>query len=447
MQKKQATGVDTWAMLPIYGSIFVIVCTIFLPWISIPVLKYSKLPTAYTFWDFDLCIQNVQKSIQEGGRLKMDAFTGREMEIFQHIGQGIKVTALVLIVLMFICSVVSYKMKKKGVVYVKIAFFLAALCPVLVFLLIGAGNLFVNARMGRASNFMNLTIHSYIQMTSWQYGQMIISVLLFIFARKLLDTKAEKKQQMYIERSMKKDRRIGKRTLVSLLLILAAIPFVIFFGIFFLNDRSDIFISMCIIGLSMIPFCMVFEGRNPQAREILLIAVMAAIAVVGRMAFFMVPQFKPVTAIVIIAGVGLGAEAGFLTGAMAGFVSNFFFGQGPWTPWQMFSFGIIGFLAGVIFSKSKNRKGSREAEWFHVLTLCIFGGLATLIIYGFLMDTSTVFMSSQELTWQAFMAVYISGFPFNVIHAVSTVIFLFFLALPMERKLDRIKKKYGILEA
>ena len=173
---------------------------------------------------------------------------------------------------------------------------------------------------------------------------------------------------------------------------------------------------------------------------------MAAIAVVGRMAFFMLPQFKPVTAIVIIAGVGLGAEAGFLTGAMAGFVSNFFFGQGPWTPWQMFSFGIIGFLAGVIFSKSKNRKGSREAEWLHVLTLCIFGGLATLVIYGLLMDTSTVFMSSQELTWQAFLAVYISGFPFNVIHAVSTVIFLFFLALPMERKLDRIKKKYGILE-
>lgn len=446
MQKKQATGVDTWAMLPVYGSIFVIICTIFLPWISIPVLKYSKLPTTYTFWNFDECIQNVQRSIQEGGKLKMNTFTGQELEILQTIGQILKIAAVLLIVAMLICGIVSYKMKKKGVVYVKILFFIAALYPVFVFLLIGAGNLFINERMGRTSDFINLTIHSYIQMTSWQYGQLIISALLFIFARKFLDTQAEKKQQMYIERSMKKDRRIGKRTLVSLLLILAAIPFVIFFGIFFLNDRSDIFISMCIIGLSMIPFCMVFEGRNPQAREILLIAVMAAIAVVGRMAFFMLPQFKPVTAIVIIAGVGLGAEAGFLTGAMAGFVSNFFFGQGPWTPWQMFSFGIIGFLAGVIFSKSKNRKGSREAEWLHVLTLCIFGGLATLVIYGLLMDTSTVFMSSQELTWQAFLAVYISGFPFNVIHAVSTVIFLFFLALPMERKLDRIKKKYGILE-
>lgn len=447
MQKKQATGVDTWAMMPVYGSIFVIICTIFLPWISIPVLKYSKLPTTYTFWNFDECVQNVQRSIQEGGRLKMNTFTGQELEILQTIGQILKIAAVLLIVAMLVCGLVSYKMKKKGVIYVKILFFIAALYPVFVFLLIGAGNLFINERMGRTSDFINLTIHSYIQMTSWQYGQLIISALLFIFAHKLLDTQAEKKQQMYIERSMKKDRRIGKRTLVSLLLILAAIPFVIFFGIFFLNDRSDIFISMCIIGLSMIPFCMVFEGRNPQAREILLIAVMAAIAVVGRMAFFMVPQFKPVTAIVIIAGVGLGAEAGFLTGAMAGFVSNFFFGQGPWTPWQMFSFGIIGFLAGVIFSKSKNRKGSREAEWFHVLTLCIFGGLATLVIYGFLMDTSTVFMSSQELTWQSFLAVYISGFPFNVIHAVSTVIFLFFLALPMERKLDRIKKKYGILEA
>ncbi len=134
MQKKQATGVDTWAMLPVYGSIFVIICTIFLPWISIPVLRYSKLPTTYTFWEFDACVQNVQKSIQEGGRLKMNAFTGRELEIFQHIGQGLKIAAIILIILMIICGIVSYKTKKKGVVYVKIAFLFAALCPLFVFL-------------------------------------------------------------------------------------------------------------------------------------------------------------------------------------------------------------------------------------------------------------------------------------------------------------------------
>ena len=92
----------------------------------------------------------------------------------------------------------------------------------------------------------------------------------------------------------------------------------------------------------MLPFFLVFENRRPQAREVVVIAVMAALAVAGRAAFFMLPQFKPTAAIVIIAGVGLGAEAGFLTGALAGFVSNFFFGQGPWTPWQMFAFGIPG---------------------------------------------------------------------------------------------------------
>ena len=114
MQKKQATGVDTWAMLPVYGSIFVIICTIFLPWISIPVLKYSKLPTTYTFWNFDECVQNVQRSIQEGGKLKMDAFTIQELEILQNIGQILKVTAVFLIVAMLVCGIVSYKMKKKG---------------------------------------------------------------------------------------------------------------------------------------------------------------------------------------------------------------------------------------------------------------------------------------------------------------------------------------------
>ena len=314
------------------------------------------------------------------------------------------------------------------------------------FCCIGAANLFINERMGRESNFINLTIHSYIQLTAWQYAQLILSVLMLIWAGKLLDTQAEYEVQKYIERSVKKDRGMGKRTLTAMVLILVAIPFVIFFGIFFLNDRSEIFISLCIIGLAMIPFFMVFEERKPQAREILLIAVMAAIAVAGRMAFFMLPQFKPVAAIVILAGVGLGAEAGFLTGAMAGFVSNFFFGQGPWTPWQMFSFGIIGFLAGLLFRSPGKRSGSRKKEWRHKILLCIYGGLSTLVIYGFFMDTASVTMVGQDLSWQAFAASYATGFPFNVIHGTSTVIFLFFLTIPMERKLDRIRKKYGILE-
>ena len=79
--------------------------------------------------------------------------------------------------------------------------------------------------------------------------------------------------------------------------------------------------------------------------------------------------------------------------------------------------------------------------------MCLYGGLATLVIYGVLMDTSSVTLFSGDFKWKSLMAMYVSGFPFNVIHGVSTIVFLYFLARPMNRKLDRIKKKYGIMEA
>ncbi|OME18005.1 MULTISPECIES: ECF transporter S component [Paenibacillus] len=234
------------------------------------------------------------------------------------------------------------------------------------------------------------------------------------------------------------DRRLSRRTLLAALLILIVIPTTILLGIFVLNDRKYYFISLLIVIYTMVPFAMVFENRKPQARELIVIAVLAAIAVAGRAAFFMLPQFKPVVAIVIIAGVSLGAEAGFLVGAVAGFVSNFFFGQGPWTPWQMFCFGIIGFLAGIFFKKGLLKKNK--------LSLCIFGGLATFFVYGGIINIGSLMMFTSEFSWPALMTTYISGFWFDMVHAISTVVFLFFIANPMIEKLDRIKTKYGLIE-
>lgn len=233
-------------------------------------------------------------------------------------------------------------------------------------------------------------------------------------------------------------RRLSRRTLLAALLILIVIPATMLLGIFVLDDRKYYFISLLIVIYTMIPFAMVFENRKPQARELIVIAVLAAIAVAGRAAFFMVPQFKPVVAIVIIAGVSLGAEAGFLVGAVAGFVSNFFFGQGPWTPWQMFCFGIIGFLAGIFFKKGLLKKNK--------LSLCIFGGLATFLIYGGIINIGSLMMFTSEFSLPALMTTYISGFWFDMVHAISTVVFLFFIANPMIEKLDRIKTKYGLIE-
>jgi Predicted membrane protein len=234
------------------------------------------------------------------------------------------------------------------------------------------------------------------------------------------------------------DRRFSRRTLLAALMILVVIPATILFGIFVLDDRKYYFVSLLIILYTMVPFALVYERRKPQARELIVIAVLAAIAVAGRAAFFMLPQFKPVVAIVIIAGVSFGAEAGFLVGATAGFVSNFFFGQGPWTPWQMFCFGIIGFIAGLLYRKGWLGRSR--------LSLCVFGGLTTLIIYGGIINIGSVMMFTPKLSWPTLMATYATGFWFDLVHAVATVVFLFFLSRPMIEKLDRIKTKYGLVE-
>ena len=233
-------------------------------------------------------------------------------------------------------------------------------------------------------------------------------------------------------------RPLSKRTIGAAAIILITIPLTIYLGIQFLEDRRFYFISMLIILQTILPFMLVFEGRKPQAREIIVIGVLCAIAVAGRSAFFMLPQFKPVVAMVIIAGVALGGEAGFLVGAMTGFVSNMFFGQGPWTPWQMFALGIIGFLAGVLF-----RKGllGRSTE-----ALAVFGGFATFIIYGGIMNPASVIIWQPNPTIGMFVAAYLQGIPFDLVHAIATVTFLIIIAQPMLEKLDRIKTKYGLIE-
>ncbi len=238
--------------------------------------------------------------------------------------------------------------------------------------------------------------------------------------------------------SQGKERKLTKRTLAAMAMILAAIPLTIFTGIYYLGDRKYYFISLIIILETMLPFAFVFERRKPQARELAVISVLCALGVAGRAAFFMLPQFKPVVAIVIIAGVCFGGEAGFLVGAVTGFVSNMFFGQGPWTPWQMFAFGIIGFLAGVLFRKGLLRKARGS--------LCIFGGLATFFIYGGIMNPASVLMWHAKPTMEVFVSAYIMGIPFDLIHTASTAFFLWIISGPMIEKLDRIKVKYGLME-
>jgi len=123
---------------------------------------------------------------------------------------------------------------------------------------------------------------------------------------------------------------------------------------------------------------------------------------------------------------------------MTGFVSNFFFGQGPWTPWQMFALGIIGFLAGVMFHKGLLRRSPAA--------LSIFGAFAAFIIYGGIMNPAHVMMGVHGTpTLAMFLAAYLHGIPFDLVHAIATVTFLMIISKPMLEKLDRIKIKYGLM--
>ena len=229
------------------------------------------------------------------------------------------------------------------------------------------------------------------------------------------------------------------KSVLTWLVVSAVALATIVLGMVYLDDRKYYFISVLLIAYAMVPFFIRFERRKPQAREVVILAVMVAIAVAGRAAFFMVPQFKPVVAIVIISGVCLGKEAGFLVGAMTGFVSNFIFGQGPWTPWQMFCFGIIGFIAGLIFEKNLVQKSPGKRQ----LYLCIYGGLAAFFIYGGIIDLWTILGLTPEPELETFILAYTVALPFNIIHALATVFFLYFITNPMINKLERVKLKYG----
>lgn len=438
MQEKQATGLDTRARLPLFAAIFVVL-TQFLPWFSIPQLKYTGMEVRYTIWNFSQMVENLGTAAGREGGIAMESFSGEAIDGLIRSGRMFQTMAVVFAVLGCTAFLLAWRKRKKVAGVVRGIFLLCTLEMVAVFVEVCWFNHLLDVQIGRKSSFLSLSLESYMQITDWPCALFAVSVAMIGFAGRLLDTTAQPEYGMPT-RGKKADQNMTARTKIALLITLTAIPFLIFFGIFFLNDRNEDFISLCIIALAMVPFFLVFEGRRPKARELMVIAVMTALAVVARLAFFMFPQFKPLAAVVIIAGIGLGAEAGFLTGALSGFVSNFFFGQGPWTPWQMFAFGIVGLLGGLIF-------GKKRGKWklFRFLT-CVYGFVSVLFIYGGLMDTQSVFMSSANFSKEVFLAYYASGLPFNLIHAVCTVIFLALFLEPMLRKLERIQKKYGLIE-
>lgn len=215
-------------------------------------------------------------------------------------------------------------------------------------------------------------------------------------------------------------------------ILLFLIPLCILFGTVISGGRAYVWISICVAVFSCVPFFLAFEKKSGIGK-MLILSVMISLSVLGRFAFSAVPHFKPVTAIVVIAGMYLGAESGFLCGALSAVLSNIMFGQGPWTPFQMFSWGLIGLLAAVFSSPLKKSK----------LALAVFG-IFSGVMFSLLMDGWTVIWEEGTFSASRYFAFVVSALPVTAIYAASNVLFLLILAVPIGGKLDRVIKKYGI---
>ena len=228
-----------------------------------------------------------------------------------------------------------------------------------------------------------------------------------------------------------------KSTLASLILVLVLIPLTLFLGTR-LHGRWYYLTSTLIIIETMIPFFLAFETRKPQARELVTLSVLCAQAVASRVVV-LIPNFKPMTAIIMITGIALGAEAGVVCGAAGAFASTFFFSQGPWTPWQMMAYGFAGFLAGALFH--------RRFRVRNPIALAVFGFVLIVTVIGPLLDCCTLFTVSTRLSWKYAAAVFGAGLPYNLQHGLACGVTLLLFSKPLLWKLDRLKTKYGMMDA
>lgn len=227
-----------------------------------------------------------------------------------------------------------------------------------------------------------------------------------------------------------------KSRIATLLVFFLLIPATLFLGTK-LPGRTYYITGTLIILELMIPFFMAFEGRKPQARELVIIAVLSAMAIAGRVAI-PIPDFKAIFAIIMLSGIAFGPETGFMVGAIAAFGSNFFYSQGAYTPWQMFSYGTGGMLAGFVFGKGKLPR----KPWL----MAMFGFVAVVLVVGPILDSMTLFLGFVKMSKEAFGLVFVPGFAHSCLNGLCTAVVMLIFGKPFLGILNRIQVKYGMLE-
>lgn len=219
------------------------------------------------------------------------------------------------------------------------------------------------------------------------------------------------------------------RKLLRIALPFAIMPSIVLLLPLGIQSQYYALVSFLMVGLALLLFLTGFERREIGTRRMILVSVMTALSVIGRL----LPVFKPITALTVLSAMYLGAEAGFLVGALSAVLSNAIMGQGPWTPFQMLAWGLIGFFAGIL------EKPLRRLP----LLLYVYGILSG-VAYSMLLDVWTTLWTYKEFTWGAYAAALTTALPMTCLYAVSNLLFLLILRKPIGDKLLRIRKKYGL---
>jgi len=190
--------------------------------------------------------------------------------------------------------------------------------------------------------------------------------------------------------------------------------------------------SFLIVGAVILAGFAWYERSRPPAQVVALVAALAALAIAGRIAFAAFPNVKPTTDIIVFAGYALGGAPGFAVGALTALVSNFWFGQGPWTSWQMAGWGLCGILGALL------ALGTRNAGRFSLAAICAFAG----IFYGALLNFSLMATYGGDLSLRHFLVLEARAIPFEVAHVLGNVVLALAAGPAMVRMLTRFRERF-----
>lgn len=194
--------------------------------------------------------------------------------------------------------------------------------------------------------------------------------------------------------------------------------------------KSDYAMPMTLLGLSgfLLAMALDFEVRQVSAQDLVALALLGALAAASRVPFAAIPSLQPVTFLVMATSHALGRKAGFIVGALAAFLSNFYLGQGPWTPWQMMAWG----LCGLALPRNLGKYG-----------LSLYG-LATGFLFGWWMNAWIALSAGWEASLGTWVTLNMASFPMDLTHGLGTLFFIGVFWSPLEKIFIRVQTQYGL---